>query len=70
MSAKGSDTKDVISEWWREHTLEKLIKESKWLRVFDQYHVPQPWYRRLYNWLHWHTIGRFRAWLHRDCGDY
>ena len=60
-----------IVEHYQREAMRHLTTDL-WLETFCNYKVEdtRPWWRKIYDRAHWKTIGRFRAWLHRDCGDY
>ena len=67
---------NIVNDYWAEKFKQAIFSESHWIKVWKQYRVPdtRPKWRqflsRMKNRIHWYTIGKFRAWLHRDCGDY
>ena len=59
----------MINDHYAALALEILTRESEWIKMFDHYRVPDTrgrW-RRLWDRLKYHTVGKFRMWLHRDC---
>lgn len=64
-----------LMDYWRNELMRQLFTES-WLYTHNNYKVPDTrprWKRalsRIRLWFYWRTIGRFKAWLHRDCGEY
>ena len=56
------------------HQLEEFVSDSN--DILDAYSVPdtRPRWRRILDRMkfviYWWTVGKFKAWLHRDCGEW
>ena len=62
----------ILDRYYRD-ILYRTLTEESWFFTLDNYlKIPdtRPRWKRIYDKLHWLTIGRFRAWLHRDCGEW
>jgi hypothetical protein len=63
---------NILHKYWQAKIIEHLTATADFYKV--EAPDTRPWWRKklsmLYRRLHWLTIGRFRAWLHRDCGDW
>lgn len=66
---------DYLIDYYRGRLYRDLMTPL-WIQTFADYavHDTRPRWRRnlsaIKSWLYWRTAGRFRAWLHRNCGDY
>ena len=52
--------------------LNREVIQREWEKSIGFYKIPDTrsnW-KKIRDWIHWRTIGRFKNWLHRDCGDY
>ena len=61
---------NLVHRYWQKKVFKELMAEWQLLR--DNYLCPdtRSRWRKAYDWCHWRTIGRFKMWLHRDCGDW
>jgi hypothetical protein len=61
--------RSLMDEYWRTKFIEAITSESDFFKCTA---VPDTrnWWRKRWDYLHAVTVGRFRAWLHRDCGDW
>lgn len=69
------ETNSVIESYCK-GSLRRMLTEELWIASYSDYAVPdaRPWWKKRLSkirlWFYWKTLGRFRNWLHRDCGDY
>lgn len=61
-------TRRYLTDFWREEMRRQMIEPLWFYRVNPK--PPMPWWHEVMNRARWNTIGRFRAWLHRDCDRY
>ncbi len=60
-----------IAEFYRELLVRRLTQPLR-LEIVADYRVPdtRSRFQKAVDWAKWKTVGRFRAWLHRDCGEW
>jgi len=58
----------LVHEYYRRKLMENLMSPLEWIppRSPDT----RSRFRKLIDRVRYRTVGRFRDWLHRDCGDY
>lgn len=56
-----------LVEMYRQELMEILTTD---LHPFFRVPNTRSRWRKMRDWFYWRTVGRFKAWLHRDCGDY
>lgn len=65
----------VLENYYKEELMRQLTEDS-WYKTFLSYQVEDTrprWKRTLSkcrSHIYWATLGRYRSWLHRDCGEY
>ena len=70
--AESTESYREVSRLINDHYAQKTMMAAMtplWLETLGIYQVPDTRSRvqKLYHRLHYRTVGRFRAWLHRDC---
>jgi hypothetical protein len=74
-----ASTQAAMKQMYERMMVEMITSSNILLSLSPGIHAldTRPWwkkyplraYRATYWWIYHHTLGRFRAWLHRDCGD-
>jgi hypothetical protein len=64
--------KDPLSNYLLARYYDQQIRHM--LERLDFYRVSpvadlRPWWKRAWQVAYWATVGRFKSWLHRDCGE-
>jgi hypothetical protein len=62
---------DLITKHYQEEMI-KALTSPLWITKYMPPDTRPAWHKflsRTRNRIYWMTLGRFREWLHRDCGD-
>ena len=65
-----SDEGRRFAKDFRDKSMAYILASTKeWEDILMAYQVPdtRPQWKKWLSTVYWHTVGRFKRWLHRDC---
>lgn len=60
---------NLLTKYWEAEML-RMLAVSEVYRCMPPVRDMRPWWKKAWQLAYWGTVARYKAWLHRDCGEY